>query len=61
MSSNEVQRLIGRAQETNLLVTMHVAFQDAILLDMLLDLIADDFIPYQRRLDDGFEVQLEIL
>lgn len=41
--------------------TRHVPFQDAILLDMLVDLIANDFVPHQRCLEDGLAFQLEIM
>ncbi|KAF3043103.1 hypothetical protein E8E11_007905 [Didymella keratinophila] len=47
--------------ETSLQDTRHVPFQDAILFDMLLDIVADGFVPHQRRLDDGLAFQLEIL
>jgi hypothetical protein len=48
-------------QETSSQDMRHVTFQKAILLDMLLGSIANDFVPYQRHLDDGLAVQLEIL
>jgi len=54
-------KLIEHTQETSLQDTRHVPFQDAILFDMLLDIVADDLVPHQRRLDDGLAFQLEIL
>ncbi|KAF3033195.1 hypothetical protein E8E12_003382 [Didymella heteroderae] len=48
-------------QETCSNSICHRLFQDAVLLDMLLDLIADDFAPHQRHIEDGLTLQLEIL
>lgn len=39
----------------------HVPYEDAILLDMLLDIAAGDFTPHQRKITDGSGIQLEIL
>lgn len=39
----------------------HQPYQDAILLGILLDLIADDFTPNQSHIDDGVAFQLKIL
>ncbi|KAJ4313737.1 hypothetical protein N0V94_006801 [Neodidymelliopsis sp. IMI 364377] len=48
-------------QETDSDTTQHVPFSDAILLDMLLDIITEDFVPNQRCIEDGKAFQLEIL
>jgi hypothetical protein len=38
-----------------------VPFEDAIVFDMLLDLVTDNFEPHTKTIDDGPGLQLEIL
>ncbi|KAJ8118731.1 hypothetical protein OPT61_g343 [Boeremia exigua] len=48
-------------QETSSCSDQHVPYSDAILLDMLLDIVAGEFSLHDRSIDDGLAFQLEIL
>ncbi|KAI8942663.1 hypothetical protein NX059_000714 [Plenodomus lindquistii] len=48
-------------QETGYFSEKHIPYEDAILLDMLLDITAGDYTPHQRKIADGAGIQLEIL
>ncbi|KAF1950118.1 hypothetical protein CC80DRAFT_554581 [Byssothecium circinans] len=57
----EWKLLVKSHQETSLDGQEHAPYQDAILFDMLLDLAIDEFKPHTRTIEDGPQIQLEIL
>ena len=48
-------------QETPLDQPDRVPFEDALVFDMLLDLVTDNFEPHTKTIEDGPGLQLEIL